>query len=348
MRSRNKNKINVRYTALLVIINIDTIVEITAFRLEKLFVRKATNHPLYVLLVKHFEGTAFINDASLLSLLSNTSALNALLSPNMLPHLDLLSEYTLDILSKDFSFPARIKARGMHKVPSLEYPYRDDGMLVWDAILKWTKNYLNSFYRSHKEVLDDKDLCAWLCELESDEGGMVKWINSLPFDKYNARDALSILVASIIFQGSAEHSAMNFKSRSSVQFTGAFPFSVHGGENVTFKDDPTEEDYISLFPTPKMAHLAAQITSLLDTIRHTRLGYYDPILVNGTAPPVGQYFSDNVDAKYRDRFQQVFRSLQIFQRDLDLISHTINKRNTVRKFKYVEMHPFGIPTSINI
>ena len=305
-------------------------------------------HPLYVLLDKHFEGTAFINNASIFALVLNQSAIPLIVSVDVTSNLDLLANFTADILSKDMTFPARIKARKMDQAKSLDYPYRDDGMLLWDAILEWTTNYLQIYYRDDQQVLDDKYLCAWLSDLESSAGGNVKWIQTLPFDQYNARESLSKLVASIICFASVEHAAMNFQIRPVMQFTGVYPFGMYAGDDVVFKQNPTQADYMSLFPPMKMARLQVQLAQLLGSIRYTRLGFYDTAPSNGTAHPVGSYFLDTVCTTYfcRNR-QDVVEALQTFQEDLTEITRTIHIRNSKRQHVYVEMLPQGIPQSIN-
>ena len=305
-------------------------------------------HPLYVLLDKHFEGTAFINNASIDALVFNQSALNLVTSIDVSSNLDLLADFTADILSKDMTFPARIKARQMDQAKSLDYPYRDDGMLLWDAILRWTTKYLQIYYRDNQQVLNDKYLCAWLSDLESSAGGNVKWINTLSFDRYNAKESLSSLVASIIFFASVEHAAMNFQIRPVLQFTGVYPSAIYAGDDVVFKQNPTQADFMSLFPPMKMARLQVQLVQLLGSIRYTRLGFYDTAPSNGTAHPVGAYFLDTVCTTYfcRNR-HDVVEALRDFQKDLKKISRKIHIRNSQRQHMYVEMIPEGIPSSIN-
>ena len=306
-------------------------------------------HPLYALLDRHFEGTAFINNASIYALVFKDSVVPLIISSDLNANLDLLAGFTAEILSKDLTFPARIKARNMDQALSLDYPYRDDGMLLWDAILKWTKEYLHIYYRDNQQVLDDKYLCAWLSDLKSTAGGNVKWIQTLPFNQYSARESLSKLVASVIFFASVEHAAMNFQIRPVMQFTGVYPFAMYAGDDVVFKQNPTQADYMSLFPPMKMARVQAQLAQLLGSIRYTRLGFYDTAPSNGTAPPVGTYFLDTVCTTYLCRNRNaVVEALQNFQKDLTEITRMIHTRNSQRQHMYVEMLPQGIPQSINI
>ena len=203
-------------------------------------------HPLFALLVKHFDSTAYMNEYGVNKAVEDDGILSILFSANMSQVCDLMTKHFEEYTSKDLTFPARIKARGTHKCVELNYPYRDDGMLLWDTILKWVNDYLLVFYKSHGKVLKDEKVQNWLQELSSSSGGRIKWIRSIQFNRKNARKRLSEVVASIIFIVSVEHAAVNYPQRSIMQFTGVYPLSIHAGEEVVFHDNPTEADYMSL------------------------------------------------------------------------------------------------------
>ena len=115
-------------------------------------------HPLFALLVKHFDSTAYMNEYGVNKSVEDGGILSILFSSNMSQVRDLMSKHFKEYTSKDLTFPARIKARGMNKCVDLNYPYRDDGLLLWDAILKWVKGYLSVFYKTQGEFLKDKDV----------------------------------------------------------------------------------------------------------------------------------------------------------------------------------------------
>ena len=246
----------------------------------------------------------------------------------------------------------------MHECAELNYPYRDDGMLLWDAILKWVKGYLLVFYKTHGKVLKDEDVQNWLKELSSKDGGRMKWIKPTKFNRTNARDKLSKVVASIIFIASVEHAAVNNPQRTIMQFTGVYPLSIHAGEEVVFHDNPTEADYMSLYPTIQMARMQAAVMQLSGSVRHPLLGwnYNDfPILEQlvdeapfliGLRLSAKFYFRREVDRKYVNR-GGVILPWQDFFVELCDIEKEIEERNKRRKFKYSEMLPSRIPSSCN-
>ena len=305
--------------------------------------RLRTDHPLYVLLDKHLEGTAFINSVAEQSLVSDGGAVDLLVSQAISNVRVAVVDFLAGVTSRDMTFPARIEARGVDadQLPGVNFPYRDDGMLLWNAILRWVTGYLEVFYKDHQAVRDDKCISAWLQELKSDKGGKIKWIESLGFDSSNARDHLSQVVASIIFIASVDHAAVNFPQRTLMQFTGAFPLAIYASEEVVFNEDANFQDYMSLYPPIDIAHLQANVLQLLGGIRHTRLGHYD------SGKPTGQYFLDKVGKTYGDS-TEVVAALTGFQDELANIESEIKQRNKTRDFPYVEMLPSVIPQSINI
>ena len=64
------------------------------------------DHPLSVLLDKHFEGTAFINDVALQVLVNNGGAVDMLISPDIADIREKVAEFIKDTTAKDMTFPA--------------------------------------------------------------------------------------------------------------------------------------------------------------------------------------------------------------------------------------------------
>ena len=303
-------------------------------------------HPLYVLLDKHFEVSAFVNELAVDYIFKYNSTYATLTSPALGPQLYLLAEFTAGITARDMTFPARIKERGMDECPLLDYPYRDDGMLLWNAILKWVNDFLGVYYEDHREVLKDVHLCAWLRELESSTGGNVKWINStLNFNESNARDSLASLVASVIYIASVEHASLSIPNRSLMQFTGAFPLALYAGKSVIFKANVTEADYMSLYPPLIAGRLQALLEDLAGAFRYTRLGFYDSCVTENCT---GQYFVDHISQQFYGDPREVIIALKSFHCQLDHATVVIMKRNIYRPKPYVEMLPEGIPQSPNV
>jgi hypothetical protein len=42
-----------------------------------------------------------------------------------------------------------------------DYPYAEDGLLVWNAITKYFTSYINMYYPTDADVVNDKYLNNW-------------------------------------------------------------------------------------------------------------------------------------------------------------------------------------------
>jgi hypothetical protein len=159
----------------------------------------------YVLLAPHMEGTLFINEVADKTLVLPGGTFEVMMSQKYTEINKLVASSTLDHLSQDMSFPAQIKKRGMDKASfPTEFPYRDDGMLIWNAIKGWVESYLAEYYLCDADVVSDNELQSWIRELRNQ--GRVQWLKG--FD--DTIEMLNKLVTSMIFNASAQHAAIHF------------------------------------------------------------------------------------------------------------------------------------------
>ena len=63
----------------------------------------------------------------------------------------------------DFDFPTNIAMRGVASIPN--YHFRDDGMMLWNAIGKYVEDILNIFYDTDEEVKNDWEIQEWINEI---------------------------------------------------------------------------------------------------------------------------------------------------------------------------------------
>jgi arachidonate 15-lipoxygenase len=97
-------------------------------------------HPIWALLLPHFEGTLFINEQAATSLIAANGPIDHIfagtINSSQLAAVD--ARLAFDFYGK---MPrADFAARGVGVDSALEdYPYRDDALLVWDAIHEWAR-----------------------------------------------------------------------------------------------------------------------------------------------------------------------------------------------------------------
>lgn len=108
--------------------------------------------------------------------------------------------------------PNQLKQRGVDDPNLLPvYPYRDDALLVWDAIHQWVSDYVKVYYSSDEEIQADKRLQAWAAEAIAYDGGRVPDFGEDGGIK--TRQYLIDAVTLIIFTASAQHAAVNFPQK---------------------------------------------------------------------------------------------------------------------------------------
>jgi arachidonate 15-lipoxygenase len=282
------------------------------------------SHPLSLLLRPHFEGTLAINDAAQRTLIAPGGGVDRLLSSTIDNSRVLavcgLQSYGFNsaMLLKQF------KQRGVDDPNLLPvYPYRDDALLVWDAIHQWVSDYLNLYYATDEDVQKDAALQAWAAEAQAYDGGRVSDFGE--DGGIQTRDYLVDAATLIIFTASAQHAAVNFPQKDLMGYAAAFPLAGYLPAS-TLRREISEQDYLNLLPPLDQAQRQFNLLSLLGSIYYNKLGEYPK-----------EYFTD----------PQVKPLLQAFQSNLQTVEATINQRNLNRP-AYEYLLPSKIPQSINI
>jgi hypothetical protein len=112
---------------------------------------------------------------------------------------------------KNESLPGDLKARGlMNEAGEIlldDYPYAEDGILLWNAITDYFKEYLAVYYKDDTAILADSELQAWWKEVQDVGHGDAQkdgWIQITDFN------SLVTVLATIAWVASAHHAAVNF------------------------------------------------------------------------------------------------------------------------------------------
>ncbi len=283
------------------------------------------NHPLRILLHPHFEGTLAINDAAQSSLIAPGGGVDKLLGSTI----DNSRVFAaVGLQSYGFNqamLPKQLEKRGVDDIEKLPvYPYRDDALLIWNAIHQWVSDYLSIYYKSDESVQNDTYIQNWAIEAGAYDGGRVP-----DFGQENGRiqtlDYLIDAVTLIIFTASAQHAAVNFPQGNMMNYAPAVPLAGYQPASV-LKGEVTEEDYLNLLPPLEQAQGQLNLVHILGSIYYNKLSDYP-----------ADYFKDSL----------VKTALQTFQNNLLEIEATIHQRNQNRP-TYEYLLPSRIPQSINI
>ena len=97
-----------------------------------------------------------------------------------------------------------------------DYPYANDGLLIWSAIQKLVQSYVNYYYQDASAVCSDTELQAWYDE--SINVGHADLRHASWWPKLSSPDDLISILTTIIWLASAQHAALNF---------GQYPYGGH-------------------------------------------------------------------------------------------------------------------------
>ncbi|WP_417622039.1 lipoxygenase family protein [Parasphingorhabdus sp.] len=289
----------------------------------------ANIHPLWSLLVPHFEGTLFINNMAVETLINKGGPIDAFFGSTITSSqlAAVTARLSFDFAKKmtpvDF---ANRKVADPSKLP--DYPYRDDALLVWDAIHDWAEQYIHIYYVDDDAVTGDTELAHWATSIAS-QGLMVG------FDAITTREQLINVCTMIIFTASAQHAAVNFPQRSIMTFVPAVP-AAGWAAAPTKQEDHNKAEWLEYMPPMSLAFEQMSSLVLLGSVYYRPLGDYQ---VNRF--PYESWFQDPAITDSEG-------PLARFQAGLRAVEKRIVARNQRRMHPYTYLQPSLIPTSTNI
>ncbi|MFI1918075.1 lipoxygenase family protein [Nocardia sp. NPDC020380] len=286
----------------------------------------AANHPLCVLLTPHFEGSLFINQLATYLILAPETTGDLILAAELG---DLVATAGQARLDWDFyeKMPTNEFAERGVDGAQLRYPYRDDALLIWDAIHTWADDYVRTYYPADSDVREDFELVAWADEIA--QVGKIKG-----FRRIDSVDQLVDVVAMIIFTASAQHSAVNFPQKDLMEFM-PFYCGMTAAPAPSATTGNGEADWIRMLPSLLTSVAQLYVLDTLGSLHYRPLGDYrtntvpfpnainDPRIVGPGGP--------------LDKFRATLRQAE----------NTINDRNSQRE-PYTYLLPSGIPNSTNV
>ncbi|CAB4268022.1 unnamed protein product [Prunus armeniaca] len=144
-----------------------------------------------------------------------------------------------------------------------DYPFANDGLILWDAIKEWVSDYVNHYYPDPNLVESDKELQGWWTEVRTKGHADKKegWLD------LRTPDNLIHILTTIIWVTSGHHAAVNFGQ---YMYAGYFPNRPTIARTNMPTGDPSEE----FFKKPEMALLncfpsqiqATKVMAVLDVL----------------------------------------------------------------------------------
>ncbi|WP_167837757.1 lipoxygenase family protein [Nocardia altamirensis] len=289
----------------------------------------APNHPLGMLLMPHFEGDIWVNLLAATVIIAPNTFGDLILAPQLG---DIVSTIIEDRKTWDFyeRMPHRDFARrGVDNAAVLkDFPYRDDSLLIWDAIEEWVGDYLRVYYQNDGDVQGDTELAAWCAEIAT--AGRITG-----FRPITSVDQLVEVATMIVYTTSAYHASVNFPQSGLMAYT-PFVSGMTAAPAPVHTTGHTEADWIKMLP--------CMLTTLAQFFFLHQLGdiYYRPLGDYRTNtfpfPPV---FGD-------PRITGPGGPLERFRANLRKAEDEIKRRNPNRFQPYEFLLPSNIPTSTNV
>jgi arachidonate 15-lipoxygenase len=279
----------------------------------------AANHPVAVLLRRHFEGTFTINKLAVELLIQPGKAVEYLIGSDLKSTYPWLAKHRTSYSFRDNHLPTRLTRSGTDSVTALpHFPYRDDGMQVWNAIAAWLGDFVTAYYASDAEVLTDFELQAWALEVSTD--GQVQ---DFPGQVGSQQELVEVLTM-VIWTAGPQHAAVNFSQKDHMAFLPANPLAGYTPEPTG--RDHTEADWLANLPPLDVAVQQFCVMNFLGSVHHTVLGDYE------------DDFKNTVVSGAHKRFIGALTSIE----------DNIRASNQRRAMAYPYLQPSLIPNSTNI
>ncbi|XP_061361394.1 linoleate 13S-lipoxygenase 2-1, chloroplastic-like [Gastrolobium bilobum] len=236
-------------------------------------------HPIYRLLHPHFRYTMEINALARAALVNANGIIERSFTPGK--HSNLLSSIAYD---KQWQFnlqalPADLINRGMAvedpnsphglKLTIEDYPYANDGLVLWDALKGWITEYVNHYYSESSLVESDQELQAWWEEIRTVGHGDKKDEPWWPVLK--TKEDLVEILTTIVWITSGHHAAVNFGQ---YHYAGYFPNRPTVARNNMPTEDPSDPEWKLFLDKPEVTLLkcfpsqiqATTVMSVLDIL----------------------------------------------------------------------------------
>ncbi|WP_434927366.1 lipoxygenase family protein [Shewanella sp. HL-SH2] len=184
------------------------------------------DHPIGKVLKPHFKDTIGINYLARQTLVSPIIPFtDRTFSPGTAGGLRLFLTAHKEWDFSKLSFKKRMESRGFDEKKSdglKNYFYRDDGFLIWNALSNYFNDIIDECYMSDTDIVSDSIIQQWAEELSSPDKGAVAGFPS----EITTKSLLKEILTAIVFNCSAQHSAVNFSQYDYVSYVPNRPDSL--------------------------------------------------------------------------------------------------------------------------
>lgn len=296
-------------------------------------------HPIYRLLIAHFEGTCFINTMADADLISEAGDVTTVFAGDREHVLQWTMEEVNRLNFNDMMPDEELKKRGLQiefdeddasQQQPLIAPYRDDALRHFKAMVEWAGEYLDIYYKKDSDLGKDHRLQLWIEELIHPQLGNTRGFGDHGDGKVHTKAYLARALSLIMFTASVQHAAVNFPQKAYMSYAPAVAGAL-------YKDPPKEVEKSDvnrwlLMLTPSNIALAqVRVLHVIGELKHTGLGEY----------PKVEWKAWGALIRYRAKLRRIGKSIAQREREEEQIWGDAG-------LKYEFLHPNNVPRSINI
>ncbi|XP_030452889.1 linoleate 13S-lipoxygenase 2-1, chloroplastic-like [Syzygium oleosum] len=320
-------------------------------------------HPIYKLLHPHFRYTMEINALARGYLVNGDGIIESTFSPGKYSMelcavaYDKLWQFDLqglpnDLISRGLAVEDPTAPHGL-KLAIEDYPFANDGLLLWDTIKEWVTDYVNHYYPDPSRTASDQELQSWWTEIRTVGHGDKRDSPGWP-DLKTPPDLIHI-ITTIVWVTSGHHAAVNFGQYT---YGGYFPNRPTIARTKMPVEDPTEKELKIFWNKPEVTLL----TCFPSQIQATKVMAVLDVLSNHS--PDEEYLGQDPEPAWKEE-PVINAAFERFNGRLKELAGIIDARNNDQRFKnrngtgivpYELLKPFsepgvtgkGVPYSISI
>lgn len=282
-------------------------------------------HPIFKLLDPHMRYTLEINALARQSLINADGVIESCFTPG---------RYCMEISAaayKNFwrfdkeALPADLIRRGMAvpdptqphgiKLVIEDYPYANDGLLIWAAIENWVRTYVNHYYPNSSMIYNDRELQNWYAESKNVGHADIREASWWP--TLECADDLVSILTTVIWLASAQHAALNF---------GQYPYGgyVPNRPPLMRRLLPEENDpeYAKFISDPQKYFLSA-LPSVLQSTKY--MAVVDTL---STHSPDEEYLGERQQPSIWSGDAEIVEAFYEFSAEVRRIEKEIDRRNS--------------------
>ncbi len=291
----------------------------------------ALQHPVHALLTPHYTALLSINAVGESSLLAAGGIVDQILEPGLEGGERLIQRAYEAWQFFDLEPEGDLCRRGCADTKTLpNYPYRDDGLLIWNTICDYVHDYLTIFYGDpasdpegvRKAVEGDYELQAWASELSRDVGGKGN-VPGFP-SQIGDFETLQRVIQLLIWIAGPRHACVNFPQVDYTSFVPNQPTAVY-----LLPDAPSDQFVLDMMPPVDKARTQYKVSFQLAGL------HLDELLDYGH-----RFQGSGLNAKARDL-------IDTYKGKLDrAVTSEIKRRNLERQRRGQLAYPYFLPANI--